>query len=175
MLVDGNGDPAVSWVLRGPLDDDVKTNLDRDMVMESSIGRIRMERSLGNNETAWTWTGKEILQIGTSNLEVCVKTTSGNPNEDCHAFGIIRFEVKSDSDGFASSGLWLSLSTLVCFIGFAYKGFNDDDPPPLPILIALVLMMLLMLPVGFSQSNLDTEPQLNDCLLYTSPSPRDRG
>ena len=133
--------------------------------MESSIGRIRMERSLGNNETAWTWTGKEILQIGTSNLEVCVKTTSGNPNEDCHAFGIIRFEVKSDSDGFASSGLWLSLSTLVCFIGFAYKGFNDDDPPPLPILIALVLMMLLMLPVGFSQSNLETEPQLNENAL----------
>ena len=165
VLVDGNGDPAVSWVLRGPLDDDVKTNLDRDMVMESSIGRIRMERSRGNNETAWTWTGKEILQIGTSNLEVCVKTTSGNPNEDCHAFGIIRFEIKSDSDGFASSGLWLSLSTLVCFIGFAYKGFNDDDPPPLPILIALVLMMLLMLPVGFSQSNLDTEPQLNENAL----------
>ena len=47
VLIDGNGDPAVSWVLRGPMDDDVKTNRDRDMVMESSIGRVRMERSLG--------------------------------------------------------------------------------------------------------------------------------
>ena len=165
VLIDGNGDPAVSWVLRAPLDDDVKTNRDRDMVMESSIGRIRMERSLGNNETAWIWTGKEVLQKGTSNLEVCVKTTSGNPNADCHAFGIIRFEVKAESDGFASAGLWLSLSTIVCFLGFAYKGFNADPPMPLPILIALVLMTLLMLPVGFSQSNLNTEAQLNENAL----------
>ena len=165
VLVDGNGDPAASWVLRGPMDDDVKTNNDRDMVMESSIGRIRMERSLGNNETAWIWTGKEVLQKGSSNLEVCVKTTSGNPNADCHAFGIIRFEVGSESDGFASAGLWLSLSTIACFIGFVYKGFNADPPMPLPILIALLVMMLLMLPVGFSQSNLNTEAQLNDNAL----------
>ena len=165
VLIDGNGDPAVSWVLRGPLDDDVKTNRDRDMVMESSIGRIRMERSLGNNETAWIWTGNEVLQKGTSNLEVCVKTTSGNPNADCHAFGIIRFEVEAESDGFASAGLWLSLSTIACFIGFAYKGFNADPPMPLPILIALVLMTLLMLPVGFSQPNLNTEAQLNENAL----------
>ena len=165
VLIDGNGDPAASWVLRGPMDDDIKTNRDRDMVMESSIGRIRMERSLGNNQTAWIWTGKEVLQKGTANLEVCVKTTSGNPNADCHAFGIIRFEVESESDGFASAGLWLSLSTIVCFIGFAYKGFNANPPMPLPILIALLVMMLLMLPVGFSQSNLNMEAQLNDNAL----------
>jgi len=175
VLIDGNGDPAVSWVLRGPLDDDVKTNRDRDMVMESSIGRIRMERSLGNNETAWIWTGKEVLQKGTSNLEVCVKTTSGNPNADCHAFGIIRFEVKAESDGFASAGLWLSLSTIVCFIGFAYKGFNADPPMPLPILIALVLMTLLMLPVGFSQSNLNTEAQLNENALLVDAELKSSG
>jgi len=165
VLIDGNGEPAVSWVLRGPLEDYVKTNRDRDAVMESSIGRIRMERSLGNNETAWIWTGKEVLQNGISNLEVCVKTTSGNPNADCHAFGIIRFEVESESDGFASAGLWLSLSTIACFLGFAYKGFNAEPPIPLPILIALLVMMLLMLPVGFSQSNLNTEAQLNDNAL----------
>ena len=175
VLIDGNGDPAVSWVLRAPLDDDVKTNRDRDMVMESSIGRIRMERSLGNNETAWIWTGKEVLQKGTSNLEVCVKTTSGNPNADCHAFGIIRFEVKAESDGFASAGLWLSLSTIVCFIGFAYKGFNADPPMPLPILIALVLMTLLMLPVGFSQSNLNTEAQLNENALLVDAELKSSG
>ena len=175
VLIDGNGDPAVSWVLRGPLDDDVKTNRDRDMVMESSIGRIRMERSLGNNETAWIWTGKEVLQKGTSNLEVCVKTTSGNPNADCHAFGIIRFEVKAESDGFASAGLWLSLSTIVCFLGFAYKGFNADPPMPLPILIALVLMTLLMLPVGFSQSNLNTEAQLNENALLVDAELKSSG
>ena len=58
VLIDGNGDRAVSWVLRGPLDHDEKTNRDRDMVMESSIGRIRMERSLGDNQTTWIWTGK---------------------------------------------------------------------------------------------------------------------
>ncbi len=162
VLVDGNGDPAVSWVLRGPMDDDVKTNRDRDMVMESSIGRVRMERSLGNNETAWIWTGKEVLQKGVSNLEVCVKTSSGNPNADCHAFGIIRFEVEGESDGFASSGLWLSLSTMACFLGFAFKGFNADPPIPLPILIALLIMTILMLPVGFSQPNLNTDAQLND-------------
>ena len=162
VLVDGNGDPAVSWVLRGPMDDDVKTNRDRDMVMESSIGRIRMERSLGNNETAWIWTGKEVLQKGISNLEVCVKTSSGNPNADCHAFGIIRFEVEGESDGFASSGLWLSLTTIACFLGFAFRGFNADPPIPLPILIALLMMTILMLPVGFSQPNLNTEAQLND-------------
>ena len=162
VLMDGNGDYAVSWVLRGPMDDDVKTNRDRDMVMESSIGRIRMERSLGNNETSWIWTGKEVLQRGTSNLEVCVKTSSGNPNADCHAFGIIRFEVKGESDGFASSGLWLSLTTIACFLGFTFKAFNADPPIPLPILIALLIMALLMLPVGFSVSNLNTEAQLND-------------
>ena len=91
-----------------------------------------------------------------------MKTSSGNPNADCHAFGIIRFEVKGDSDGFASSGLWLSLTTIACFLGFAFKGFNADPPLPLPILIALLIMMLLVLPVGFSQSNLSTEAQLND-------------
>ena len=92
MLVDGNGDPAVSWVLRGPMDDDVKTNRDRDMVMESSIGRVRMERSLGDNETAWIWTGKEVLQKGTSNLEVCVKTSSGNPTKI--AMHLVSFALK---------------------------------------------------------------------------------
>ena len=175
VLVDGDGDPAVSWVLRGPLDDDVKTNRDRDMVMESSIGRIRMERSLSNNETAWIWTGKEVLQKGTSNLEVCVKTTSGNPNKDCHAFGIVRFEVEAESDGIASAGLWLTLSTIACFVGFAYKGFNAVEPMPLPILIALLLMMLLMLPVGFSQSNLNTEAQLNENALLVDAELKSSG
>ena len=175
VLIDGNGDRAVSWVLRGPLDHDEKTNRDRDMVMESSIGRIRMERSLGDNQTTWLWTGKEVLQTGLSNLEVCVTTTSGNPNADCHAFGIIRFEVESDSDGFASAGLWLSLSTIACFLGFAYKGFMADEPMPLPILIALLIMMLLMLPVGFSQSNLDTEAQLNDNALLVDAELKSSG
>ena len=175
VLYDGDGEPAVSWVLRGPLDDDVKTNRDRDMVMESSVGRVRMERSLGDNQTAWTWTGAEILQRGTSNLEICVKTTGGNPNRDCHAFGIIRFEVEPESDGFARSGIWLTLSTIVCFIGFAIKGFNADEPLPLPILISLVVMMLLMLPVGFSQSNLDTDAQLNDNALLVNAELKSSG
>ena len=175
VLIDGNGEPSVSWVLRGPLDDDVKTNNDRDMVMESSIGRIRMERSLGNNETAWIWTGKEVLQTGKSNLEVCVKTTSGNPNVDCHAFGILRFEVESEPDGFASAGLWLTLSTIVCFLGFAYKGFNAENPIPLPILIALAVMMLLMLPLGFSQSNLSTEANINDNALLVDAELKSNG
>ena len=175
VLVDGNGDPAVSWVLRGPLDDDEKTNRDRDSVMESSIGRIRMERNLGNNATAWTWTGTEKLQQGSSNLEVCVKTTSGNPNEDCHAFGIIRFSVESESDGFASAGLWLSLTSILCFIGFAIKGFNAEPPIPLPILIALVVMLLLMLPVGFSQSNLSMDGQVNDNALLVNAELKSSG
>lgn len=175
VLVDGDGEPAVSWVLRGPLDDDVKTNRDRDMVMESSIGRILMERNLGNNETAWIWTGTEVLQKGTSNLEVCVKTSSGNPNTDCHAFGIIRFSVEAEPDGFASAGLWLTLSAVACFLGFAYKGFNSNPPLPLPILIALLVMMLLMLPIGFSQSNLNTEAQLNDNALLVNAELKSSG
>ena len=175
VLFDGDGEPAVSWVLRGPLDNDEKTNRDRDMVMESSVGRVRMERSLGNNETAWTWTGVEVLQQGTSNLEVCVKTTSGNPNADCHAFGIIRFEVEPESDGIASAGLWLTLSTIACFVGFAFKGFNADEPLPLPIIISLVVMMMMMLPLGFAQSNLNTDAQLNDNALLVDAELKSSG
>ena len=163
--LDGNGNRAVSWVLRGPLDSDEKTNKDRDTVMENSIGRIRMERDLGNNETAWIWTGKEQLFTGSSNLEVCVTTTSGNPNIDCHAFGIIRFEVEKDNEGFASAGLWLTLTTISCFIGIMYKGFNSEPPLPLPIVGALFVMMLLMLPLGFAQTNLSDEAILDDNAL----------
>ena len=165
VLIDGNGNRAVSWVLRGPLDSDEKTNKDRDTVMENSIGRIRMERNLGNNETAWIWTGKEQLFTGSSNLEVCVTTTSGNPNIDCHAFGIIRFEVEKDNEGFASAGLWLTLTTISCFIGIVYKGFNSEPPLPLPIVGALFVMMLLMLPLGFAQTNLSDEAILDDNAL----------
>jgi hypothetical protein len=134
-----------------------------------------MERNLGNNETAWIWTGTEVLQKGTSNLEVCVKTSSGNPNTDCHAFGIIRFSVEAEPDGFASAGLWLTLSAVACFLGFAYKGFNSNPPLPLPILIALLVMMLLMLPIGFSQSNLNTEAQLNDNALLVNAELKSSG
>mgnify|MGYP001157012518 FL=1 len=175
VLIGGDGEPVVSWVLRGPLDDDVKTINDRDMVMDSSVDRVRMERNLGNNETAWIWTGDEVLQKGTSNLEICVKTTSGSLNIECHAFGIIRFEVQSESKGLASAGLWLSLSTIACFLGFAYKGLNAEDPFPLPILIALLLMMLLMLPIGFSQSNLSTEAQLSDNALLVDAELKSSG
>ena len=165
VLIDGNGNRAVSWVLRGPLDSDEKTNKDRDAVMENSIGRIRMERNLGDNETAWIWTGKEQLFTGTSNLEVCVKTTSGNPNADCHAFGIIRFEVEADNDGFATAGVWLTLTTILCFVGLVYNGFNAEPPLPLPILGALFVMMLLMLPLGFAQTNLSDEAILDENAL----------
>ena len=165
VLIDGNGNRAVSWVLRGPLDSDEKTNKDRDAVMENSIGRIRMERNLGDNETAWIWTGKEQLFTGTSNLEICVKTTSGNPNADCHAFGIIRFEVKADNEGFATAGVWLTLTTILCFVGLVYNGFNAEPPLPLPILGALFVMMLLMLPLGFAQTNLSDEAILDENAL----------
>ena len=165
VLIDGNGNRAVSWVLRGPLDSDEKTNKDRDAVMENSIGRIRMERNLGDNETAWIWTGKEQLFTGTSNLEVCVKTTSGNPNVDCHAFGIIRFEVEAENNGFATAGVWLTLTTILCFVGLVYNGFNTEPPLPLPILGALFVMMLLMLPLGFAQTNLSDEAILDENAL----------
>ena len=165
VLIDGNGNRAVSWVLRGPLDSDEKTNKDRDAVMENSIGRIRMERNLGDNETAWIWTGKEQLFTGSSNLEVCVKTTSGNPNVDCHAFGIIRFDVEASNDGFATAGVWLTLTTIFCFFGLVYKGFNSDPPLPLPIIGALFVMMLLMLPLGFAQTNLSDEAILDENAL----------
>lgn len=165
VLIDGNGNRAVSWVLRGPLDSDEKTNDDRDMVMENSIGRVRMERNLGDNQTAWIWTGKEQLFTGSSNLEVCVKTTSGSPNVDCHAFGIIRFDVEANNDGFATAGLWLTLTTIFCFFGLVYKGFNSDPPLPLPIIGALFVMMLLMIPLGFAQTNLSDEAILDENAL----------
>ena len=165
VLIDGNGNRAVSWVLRGPLDSDEKTNNDRDTVMENSIGRVRMERNLGDNQTAWIWTGKEQLFTGSSNLEVCVKTTSGSPNVDCHAFGIIRFDVEANNDGLATAGVWLTLTTIFCFFGLVYKGFNSDPPLPLPIIGALFVMMLLMLPLGFAQTNLSDEAILNENAL----------
>lgn len=165
VLIDGNGKRAVSWVLRGPLGSDEKTNRDRDAVMENSIGRIRMERNIGENDTSWIWTGKEQLFTGSSNLEVCVKTTSGNPNLDCHAFGIIRFNVEADNDGFATAGVWLTLTTIFCFFGLVYKGFNSDPPLPLPIIGALFVMMLLMLPLGFAQTNLSDEANLDENAL----------
>jgi hypothetical protein len=165
VLIDGNGNRAVSWVLRGPLDSDEKTNNDRDTVMENSIGRVRMERNLGDNQTAWIWTGKEQLFTGSSNLEVCVKTTSGSPNVDCHAFGIIRFDVEANNDGLATAGVWLTLTTIFCFFGLVYKGFNSDPPLPLPIIGALFVMMLLMLPLGFAQTNLSDEAILDENAL----------
>ena len=165
VLIDGNGNRAVSWVLRGTLDSDEKTNNDRDTVMENSIGRVRMERNLGDNETAWIWTGKEQLFTGSSNLEVCVKTTSGSPNVDCHAFGIIRFNVAENNDGFATAGVWLTLTAIFCFFGIVYKGFNSDPPLPLPIIGALFVMMLLMIPLGFAQTNLSDEAILNENAL----------
>ncbi len=160
-----NGKRAVSWLIRGPLDSDEKTNNDRDTVMDNSVDRIRMERNLGNNETAWIWTGDDQLRTGISNLEVCVKTTGGNPNIDCHAFGIIRFEVQSENEGFASAGLWLTLTTICCFLGLVYKGFNSEPPLPLPIIGALFVMMLLMLPLGFAQTNLSDEAILKENAL----------
>lgn len=153
---------TTKWELWGPLAFDEKFVKDEDAIMETSTGRLQMERSASDNQTIWAWSGMVALTPGDANLEICIQTISGDLNSDCHAFGIIRFEVEKTDKGLASSTLFLSLTTIGSLIGFMIMQVRIDELPPLPILIALVLMTFLFIPTAISQPDLGSNELIDD-------------
>ena len=153
---------TTKWELWGPLADDEKFIKDEDLIMETSTGRLRIDRPVAGNNTVWAWSGIAPLTPGDANLELCVQTISGDLNSDCHAFGIIRFEVETSDKGIASSTLFLSLTTIGSLFGFLFVQFRSLELPPLPILIAIILMTLLFIPTAISQPNLGSTELIDD-------------
>ena len=144
------------WEIWGPLDKDEKFTNDGDLLVETSANRVKMYRELGNNSTVFTWSGAQQLPIGDLNLQVCIRTVAGDLNSDCHASGIIRFEVKERYDGFANATLLLTLTTILTLFGFVWNAYRNHLLLPLPILGALVVLMISVIfgPV-LMQYNLD--------------------
>ncbi|MEC8398300.1 MAG: hypothetical protein VXZ34_01805, partial [Candidatus Thermoplasmatota archaeon] len=142
------------WEIWGPLLPTDKTIRDGEYLVETSAGRIRMTRDLGGNNTVYTWSGAKPLPVGEMNLQFCLRTIAGDLNSDCHAEGILRFEVFPEDDGFASAGLWLTLTTLTALLGYVVNAFRTGLMLPAPILGALVALALLTLPTVFDQPNL---------------------
>ncbi len=153
---------TAKWELWGPLEYDEKFVKDEDSIMETSTGRLKIERSVEGNRTVWAWSGLAALTPGDANLEICIQTISGDLNSDCHASGIIRFEVEKTDKGLASSTIFLSLTTIFSLFGFMFMQERGGELPPLPILIALVLMMLLFIPTAISQPNLGSNELIDD-------------
>ena len=153
---------TTKWELWGPLADDEKFVKDEDLIMETSTSRLRIDRSGMNNQTVWAWSGIAVLTPGDANLEMCVQTISGDLNSDCHAFGIIRFEVEKTDKGIASSTLFLSLTTIGSLLGFLFTQVRSNDLPPLPILIAILVMTILFIPTAISQPNLGSNELIDD-------------
>ena len=153
---------TAKWELWGPLEFDEKFVKDEDSIMETSTGRLKIDRSVGGNRTVWAWSGVTALTPGDANLEICIQTTSGDLNSDCHAFGIIRFEVEKTDKGLASSTIFLSLTTIGSLIGFMFIQERSGELPPLPILIALILMMFLFIPTAISQPDLGSNELIDD-------------
>ena len=48
---------TTKWELWGPLAGDEKFVKDEDLIMETSTGRIRIDRSIPGNNTIWAWSG----------------------------------------------------------------------------------------------------------------------
>ncbi len=153
---------TAKWELWGPLAYDEKFVKDEDSIMETSTGRLKIDRSVEGNRTVWAWSGLAALTPGDANLEICIQTISGDLNSDCHASGIIRFEVEKTDKGLASSTIFLSLTTIFSLFGFMFMQERGGELPPLPILIALVLMMLLFIPTAISQPNLGSNELIDD-------------
>ena len=160
------------WEIWGPLDKDEKFTNDGDLLVETSANRIQMVRQLGNNTTVSTWSGAEKLPIGDLNLQICLRTIAGDLNSECHAFGILRFEVEDRYDGFANATLFLSIATSLSFFGFIWNSYRQHLLLPLPILGALVVLLLsIILGPVLTQYNLDGippqqyTPQLTDVTL----------
>ena len=150
------------WEIWGPLLPTDKTIRDGEYLVETSAGRIRMTRDLGGNNTVYTWSGAKPLPVGEMNLQFCLRTIAGDLNSDCHAEGILRFEVFPEDDGFASAGLWLTLTTLTALLGYVVNAFRTGLMLPAPILGALVALALLTLPTVFDQPNLGADAIILD-------------
>ena len=148
------------WEIWGPLDPTEKSIRDGEFLIETSAGRIRMTRDLGGNDTVYTWSGTKTLPVGELNLQFCMRTVAGNLNSDCHAEGIIRFEVTKGDDGFANAALWLSITTLLALGGYIVNAFRSGLLLPLPILGALAVLALLTIPTVFDQPNLGADASI---------------
>ena len=145
------------WEIWGPLLPTDKSTRDGEYLVETSASRIRMTRDLGGNNSVYTWSGAKPLPIGEMNLQFCLRTVAGDLNSDCHAEGILRFEVTGGDDGFASAGLWLTLTTVLALLGYVGNAFRTGLLLPVPILGALVALALLTLPTVFDQPNLGAD------------------
>ncbi len=150
------------WEIWGPLLPSEKAILDGEYLVETSAGRIRMTRDLGGNNTVYTWSGAKPLPVGEMNLQFCLRTIAGDLNSDCHAEGILRFEVTKGDEGFASAPLWLSLTTILALLGYVANAFRSGLLLPVPILGALVVLALLTLPTVFDQPNLGADAIILD-------------
>ena len=153
---------STKWELWGPLAYDEKFVKDEDLIMETSTSRLRIDRPVLDNRTVWAWSGLVSLTPGDANLEFCVQTVSGDLNSDCHAFGIIRFEVEKSDDGYLSSTLVLSLTTVSSLFGFMFVAARKEDLPPPPVLIAIFVMMLVFIPTAIGQPNLGSNELIDD-------------
>ena len=147
----------IKWEIWGPLKDYERISYSNDNKLEDSTGKTLTIRQIGDNESIWTWSGKEVLANGELNLEMCVRTVYGDLNSECHAFGILRFEVTDEDSGFLNAKLFLSLSALIALLAFVGNAFNQGLLIPIPILSALAVMMLLFVPTAFSQNNLGAD------------------
>lgn len=145
------------WEIWGPLPPTDKSTRDGEYLVETSASRIRMTRDLGGNNSVYTWSGAKALPLGEMNLQFCLRTVAGDLNSDCHAEGILRFEVTGGDDGFASAGLWLTLTTVLALLGYVGNAFRTGLLLPAPILGALVALALLTLPTVFDQPNLGAD------------------
>ncbi|MDP7373827.1 MAG: hypothetical protein QF588_08100, partial [Candidatus Poseidoniaceae archaeon] len=152
----------IKWEIWGPLKDFEKISLSNDNKLEDSTGKTLTVRELSDNQSIWTWSGKKVLTNGELNLQMCVRTVYGDLNSDCHAFGILRFEVTADDSGFLSAKIFLTLSALLALLAFVGNAFNQGLLIPIPILSALAVMMLLFVPTAFSQNNLGADAAIYD-------------
>lgn len=150
------------WEIWGPLEPTDKSVRDGEYLVETSAGRIRMTRDLGGNNTVYTWSGAKALPVGELNLQFCMRTVAGDLNSDCHAEGILRFEVTPGDEGFASAALWLSLTTFIALLGYVLNAFREGLLLPVPILAALAVLALLTLPTVFDQPNLGADAIILD-------------
>jgi len=153
---------TIKWELWGPLRSDEKEVKSPEYMMEDSTGRNRIDRPMAGNQTSWAWSGTEQLGIGDANLQVCIQTIGGDLNSDCHAFGIVRFEVLPADKGFANAAIFLSISTFGALIGYVVTLVRNDNLPPLPILGALVLLAIFVIPTAWGQANLGSDASIGE-------------
>ena len=150
------------WEIWGPLREYDRISSDNDDMIENSAGKSMLERQITENKSVLVWSGKETLNGGEYNLQICIKTVYGDLNSECHAFGILRFEVVDEDNGFANAKLFLTITTVLALLLFVGNAFNQGLLIPAPILGALLVMMLLFVPTAFSQNNLGADAAIND-------------